>query len=223
MCEFAQKLLTAFVNHYSQLFGSNSVVYNIHGLVHLANDVKTIGPLDKFSSFPYENYLNRLKHLVCKPNHVLQQIVSRLNEKSRIQVNVNKIKKIGSFPILKRPHILGPLPFKYESCEQFVKVVLQKFTITLAMLDNCIKAGNDIGITINILHKFSQVFIVYQKFCTVEPFFLYPCNSLDLNVCKVSKLSVETFVCPINQIENKMVLFPIKADLYVALPLIHTS
>ena len=222
MCEFAQKLLTAFVNHYSQLFGSNSVVYNIHGLVHLANDVKTFGPLDKFSSFPYENYLNRLKHLVRKPNHVLQQIVSRLNEKSRIQVNVNKIQKIGSFPNLKRPHILGSLSFKYESCEQFGKVVLQKFTITLAMPDNCTKAGNDIGITINILHKFSQVFIVYQKFCTVEPFFLYPCNSLDLNICKVSKVSVETFVCPINQIENKMVLFPIKADLYVALPLIHT-
>ena len=57
MCEFAQKLLTAFVNHYSQLFGSNSVVYNIHGLVHLANDVKTFGQLDKFSSFSYENYL----------------------------------------------------------------------------------------------------------------------------------------------------------------------
>ena len=35
MCEFARRLLTAFVNHYSQLFGSNSVVYNIHGLVHL--------------------------------------------------------------------------------------------------------------------------------------------------------------------------------------------
>ena len=63
MCKFAQKLLTAFVNHYSQLFGSNFVVYNIHGLVHLANDVKTFGPLDKFSSFPYDDYLNRLKHL----------------------------------------------------------------------------------------------------------------------------------------------------------------
>ena len=82
MCEFAQKLLTAFVNHYSQLFGSNSVVYNIHGLVHLVNDIKTFGPLDKFSSFPYENYLNRLKHLVRKPNHVLQQIVSRLIKNS---------------------------------------------------------------------------------------------------------------------------------------------
>ena len=82
MCEFAQKLLTAFVNHYSQLFGSNSVVYNIHGLVHLVNDIKTFGPLDKFSSFPYENYLNRLKHLVRKPNHVLQRIVSRLIKNS---------------------------------------------------------------------------------------------------------------------------------------------
>ena len=90
---------------------------------------------------------------------------------------------------------------------------MQKFTITLAMPDNCIKAGNDIGITINILHKFSQVFIVYQKFCTVEPFFLYPCNSLDLNVCNVPKLTIETFVCPVNQIENKMVLLPINADL----------
>lgn len=60
-CDYAHDLLVLFVNHYSKLYGKDMVVYNIHGLVHLAQDVKLHGNLDKISAFPFENFLGQLK------------------------------------------------------------------------------------------------------------------------------------------------------------------
>lgn len=54
-------MLVSFVEHFGQLYGEEFLVYNIHGLVHLSDDVKTHGNLDQISAFPYENFLGRLK------------------------------------------------------------------------------------------------------------------------------------------------------------------
>ena len=59
--EYAKTLLKTFVNHYADIYGKDLVVYNVHGLIHLPDDVKMHGPLDTFSSFPFENYLQKLK------------------------------------------------------------------------------------------------------------------------------------------------------------------
>lgn len=42
----AHHFLASFVEHYGLLYGKDQVVYNIHGLVHLAGDVKVHGHLD---------------------------------------------------------------------------------------------------------------------------------------------------------------------------------
>ena len=36
-------------------------MYNVHGLTHLAEDVKDFGPLDSNSAFSFENFLGQLK------------------------------------------------------------------------------------------------------------------------------------------------------------------
>ena len=48
---YANELLTKFVNDAEVLFGKDSLVYNVHNLVHLAADVDKLGPLDDFSAF----------------------------------------------------------------------------------------------------------------------------------------------------------------------------
>ena len=45
----------SFVRHFSELYGTNMVGYNIHNLIHLADDVARHGPLDGISAFPFEN------------------------------------------------------------------------------------------------------------------------------------------------------------------------
>lgn len=40
------------MDHFSKLYSDDFVVYNIHGLVHLSDDVKAHGHLDLISGFP---------------------------------------------------------------------------------------------------------------------------------------------------------------------------
>ena len=49
--EYARELLVMFVQHYSDLYGSNMIVYNVHNIIHLADDALAYGALDNVSAF----------------------------------------------------------------------------------------------------------------------------------------------------------------------------
>lgn len=59
-CEAADILLKIFVEYSEQLYNLEFLVYNVHCLIHLAQDAKVFGKLYNFSAFPFENYLKRL-------------------------------------------------------------------------------------------------------------------------------------------------------------------
>ena len=82
--DYAHSLLVLFVEHFSNLYGPDTLTYNVHCVVHLAQDVKKHGHLDLFSAFPFESFLGHLKKLVRKPNFVLEQVIRRLIEKSEV-------------------------------------------------------------------------------------------------------------------------------------------
>lgn len=77
---YAGKLLKKFVKMGERILGPQFVVFNIHNLVHLSNDVMRHGSLDAFSAFPFENKLQKLKNLLRKSGKALEQIVRRLSE-----------------------------------------------------------------------------------------------------------------------------------------------
>ena len=79
--DYAHNRLCLFVQHTGRLYGQGFLVYNVHGLTHIAADVKLYGPLDCYSAFPFENFLGQLKWLVQKPHLPLQQVVRRLSER----------------------------------------------------------------------------------------------------------------------------------------------
>jgi len=64
--DYAEHLLKYFVSCFCKLYGKNHLVYNVHSLIHLADDAKRHGTLDHISSFPFESYLGRLKRLVLQ-------------------------------------------------------------------------------------------------------------------------------------------------------------
>ena len=51
-CDYAQQLLITFVKQFEGIYGRNQLVYNVHGLVHLANDAKNLAHLRTFRVFP---------------------------------------------------------------------------------------------------------------------------------------------------------------------------
>ena len=54
------------------------MLYNLHSLVHLADDVAVYGFLDQCSGFPFENYLQKLKRFVRSGKNPIAQVVKRL-------------------------------------------------------------------------------------------------------------------------------------------------
>lgn len=78
--EYAEKLMRHFVETYITLYGRHAVSHNVHGLIHVANDVRAHGSLHSYSAFPFENYMRKLKSYVRKPEKPLQQVYNRIVE-----------------------------------------------------------------------------------------------------------------------------------------------
>jgi len=74
----AHRAVEVFVQQIEALFSKKSMVYNVHILVHLHDFVKMYGVLDRFSSFPFENYLSKLKKRIKVNNMIFDQSVNQL-------------------------------------------------------------------------------------------------------------------------------------------------
>ena len=108
-CDYAKQLICLFVSQVGVLYGETQYVYNIHALVHLADDVSRFGALDIFSSFAFESFLGKLKRLVRKPNFPFQQIIRRLSEDCFKDMQCISDGEPGC-GIVKKEHHNGPLP-----------------------------------------------------------------------------------------------------------------
>ena len=135
----AQNYLELFVGHCSDLYEPTSIVYNVHALVHLVQDVKVYGCLDKFSAFPFESFLGMLKKLVRKPSQPLQQVIKRLKERSKFYSKAQSSSLcIGE---VRKEHTRGPLVpgHTFQLCTQYGEIQLKIFVFTRFKGDNCVR------------------------------------------------------------------------------------
>ncbi|XP_018006732.2 uncharacterized protein LOC108664619 [Hyalella azteca] len=78
---YARELLIHFVCSSTNIYGETFVTYNIHSLIHLADDASNYEmSLNRLSAFPFENYLQKLKKLVKNGKNPVSQIAKRLHE-----------------------------------------------------------------------------------------------------------------------------------------------
>jgi hypothetical protein len=111
-CNYARELLRYFVANCHVFYGKAMVVYNVHSLLHIADDVENFKcALDNLSAFPFENYMQQLKRYVRSTTNPLQQVANRAHEidivaqtKSMlVQLNATKdSEKKHAFSCLKR-------------------------------------------------------------------------------------------------------------------------
>ena len=77
----AEELIYYFVNNAKQHYGNTFVVYNVHSLLHITDDVEHFSSnLHDVSAFQFENYLQKLKRLVHGKHNPVSQIANRLSE-----------------------------------------------------------------------------------------------------------------------------------------------
>ena len=91
MTNYAEQLLKKFVETYQVVYPGSNIVYNVHNLIHLANDVWRNGDLDSWSAFRFENYLGKIKRLVRSGNLPAEQVCGRISEfKKKIPPAIKK-------------------------------------------------------------------------------------------------------------------------------------
>lgn len=211
MVDLAYKMLISFVRHFGELYGTNEIVFNIHQVIHLADEYKLFGPLDNVSGFPFENYLGQIKGLLRKPHLPLQQVVKRISEIPCVQMPV-----LFKDCILHGPHFDGPLPPLFSLAEQYRKVTTYKYALSTDEGNNCIQTGNEIA----VVKVEEQVYVIYQNFRHKESYFSYPCMSSFIGCYKVWQLQENLGASRLAHIQNKCVLYPDKNG-FIAMPMLH--
>ncbi|KAK5647518.1 hypothetical protein RI129_002410 [Pyrocoelia pectoralis] len=88
--QYANDLLTYFVKHFIKLYGQKYASYNIHGLLHIAEDARYLGPLDENSCYMFEAFIKVIKQMLHSFNRPLQQCSNRIYEMSRINASINE-------------------------------------------------------------------------------------------------------------------------------------
>ena len=78
-----------FCNTMLCLHGIGKLIYNVHCLLHLSNQILTHGMLNDFSCFLFEHHLGYMKRLLKSKSNALLQVVRRLNEKSFYSNQIN--------------------------------------------------------------------------------------------------------------------------------------
>lgn len=123
--QYSRDLLIQFVETFKQLYGEDTIIYNVHSLIHINEDVLMFGPLDNFSAFPFENYMQSIKKLLRKADKPLQQLYNRISENYNevFQYNCNKC----YIPILKKKY-LKLLPINCTNAHRMIQ--FSDFTLT---------------------------------------------------------------------------------------------
>lgn len=216
--DYANDLLRYFVEQMSILYGDESVVYNVHNLIHIAADVQKFGPLDDFSAFPFESAFISLKKLLRKNDNPLAQLFNRISEQSR---NVSPvIEKLEDYPILLNPTTIK-LPLNCHNAHR--SILFKSFTIRVTNNDSCcLLLDGTIIIVEYIGFRRNEKVVIGRKFNVIDKIPDYPCDSTLLSIYMVRRLSKQLYVWPVLNIRQKMFLIPLSDSNNYALPLVHT-
>jgi hypothetical protein len=227
-CDYAHSLLVAFVELASTLYGSDFIVYNVHGLIHLADDANRHGSLDNFSAFPFENQMKALKRLVRKAGSPLAQVVRRLGEQGSF--SFRRGSSANDSASARDEHRHGPVPDGFSYAKQFSLLKVGHFMINVkrSPADCCVVVrDNKRVLVVNVLEMKGSLFIVCNPFKGLTDLFAYPLPSSSIGIYKASGVSKELLVMSVSEIMCKCFFLPcnpVGPSMYpcALLPLVHS-
>ena len=84
---YAKDLMKYFVKNSTNFYGDTFVSYNVHGLIHLVDDVRNFDTsLNNLSAFRFESYLHQIKKKVRKGQNPIAQVIKRLKEAEKSNI-----------------------------------------------------------------------------------------------------------------------------------------
>ncbi|XP_043269840.1 uncharacterized protein [Venturia canescens] len=207
---YARLSLRTFVIQSERLYGTTFLSYNVHGLLHLVDDVETLGPVDSYSAFPYENNMRIFNNYCRKPHLTLQQIANRHAEETN-WMPVRQPKRNDNFKLM-HEHTKGPVPTTATGriAKQYHRIKCPEFTLRTKCNDSCcILRDSTICIIYNVLKIGQEIKLVVKKFNAVEDFFNIAMPSSLVGYYKCSRLQEQYSLIRLNDVRDKGFLMPI--------------
>lgn len=219
------------------LLGKDAVSHNVHGLIHVADDVWVHRPQQSYSAFPFENCMRKLKRYVCKPEKPLEQLHNRIVEERSLGGCTSSNKTISSVLVspgshwgcfklesakLAGRHERGPLPFGCVGPQY--KVIKFDYDVTVKAVrrdSTCMLQDNSIVKVDNTAFSVEdhQPVLIGRRYQKVEDLYSYLCSSSILNVFCASELS-GVFAWPLSLIKMKCVRLLVGKK-FAIFPMVH--
>ncbi|KYM95855.1 hypothetical protein ALC62_13489, partial [Cyphomyrmex costatus] len=196
---YAQDLILFFVKTFIELYGIENVSHNVHSLIHLVDDVKKFGPLDNFSAFKFENFMQILKNYLRKADKPLQQVIRRCIEKEK--------------------NLCTSTVFPQYKVIEYNGIIFKAGTLA----DSC--CGLSCGAIVSIKNvaycsKRNIPVIIGYEFLKKEELYNIPCPSLLLDTYIVHGYS-DLKSWPLQNVTKKYVQLPYGNEKYAVFPLLH--
>lgn len=195
----AESCLKNFVLYFPKLYGRESLIYNVHNLLHIIDDIRYFkDTLNDISCFPFESYLGRLKKLIRTPNKPFQQVIKKLSE---LPIDLTKNNK-SNFEI-KKDTLIFKNYFKFSAKSKKDSFVLLN--------------GNKIFQITEICNETNIGGLLYS---TVNNFYDYPIHSGKLFIFIVNNNTIP-FTCKIMDFRSKCIFIPVNENLFYVVSLLH--
>ena len=219
--QYAEELLKYFVETFQMIYGSKLISHNVHNLLHLVDDVRRFGHLDRFSAFPFETCIFKLKNMIRKYDKPLQQIARRFTESENVAFQNSCSKKSNTnVQIFEKLHKQGPLI--HENFDgQYKKLYYNNFCIDVNKIkDNNVLVDGTFVKVQNFVKINKSMHLIGKQLKPIDLIYSDPCDSSIL-MSNIVELDSTLKTWPCSKIEAKLIALLNNDKLYV-FPLVHT-
>lgn len=204
-------MIEHFVQTFSDIYGSHHVVYNVHSLTHIVEDVKLYGCLDNYSAFPFESHMYQIKRKLNKNNHKLAQICNRIEEMYNCR-DSEKMPKKG-------------LQFKQRDKNNiniFREIVFENFKLSCKSRDQWfMTSDNNVYKFIGCEHTTDKYFVNACKVTKLDEFYTLPVSSSKFNIFSSDGQVSQPLRIDIDIIKSKVFVMRLD-DKFIYAPLRHS-
>lgn len=229
--QYAEKAFQLYVQLCENIYGKSYISFNVHGLLHVVQDVRCLGNANSFSAFPYEDNMSFFRRCLRKSHQLLQQLSRRLSEEDNFGKNTYEIPQIKYIS----EHHDGPTMQGFLNVEmsQYKEIKFQHFRLTCQNdRDGCIILKNGMICELVNIIKFgpNQIVLILKRYLSVDNFYNVPLgipsSFAGIYMCKC--LSSEIIAMNCTEMLAKCLKMPcwqgsqIVDDTYVAATLLST-
>ncbi|OXU16990.1 hypothetical protein TSAR_005508 [Trichomalopsis sarcophagae] len=204
---YAENLLKYFVKTFEKIYGTNYIAHNVHNVLHLVDDVRRFGHLDRFSAFRFENSIFKLKTMIRKYDKPLQQIAKRVSEHENGTIeNTNIAINNSSIQTFKKPHNGGPVTTR-QCTDQYRVLFYNNYCIKVSSKkDDCVLINGDYVKVYNFVRYNNIMYVIGKQLQPVDDVYNKPCKSSNLK-SHVVKLDDKLKMWKCAKIEAKLMFY----------------